>query len=311
MMKHLLFFLLSAGLAAPSGAVELETLGNILVNGTGVFKGSVSVSGIAAPSVSPAGQGVLYFDTSANKFKVSENAGSYWNLVPAGTANYLSKFSASQNLANSLIYDSGTNIGIGDASPASLLTVGNGDLFQVDSSGNLVKLRNVAYSWPSAQGAANSLLQNNGSGVLTWASVSASGDNLGNHVATTTLNMAGFNISSVSTLTVNAAALFDAEYDNGVSGTAKTITWTNGNKQKLTLTGNVTLTFSAPAGTAGHFLLHLVQDATGSRIITWPATVKWRGGVSARLSTAASAVDLVNFYFDGTNYYGSASTGYQ
>lgn len=44
-----------------------------------------------------------------------------------GTLNYVPKFTASKTLANSLIYDSGTNIGIGTASPSAQLHV-KGDL---------------------------------------------------------------------------------------------------------------------------------------------------------------------------------------
>ncbi|KKR78444.1 MAG: Cell wall surface anchor family protein [Parcubacteria group bacterium GW2011_GWA2_40_8] len=65
------------------------------------------------------------------------------------------------------------NVGIGDTNPLSLLTVGNGDLFQVNSSGNIVKINNITYSWPSLQGGANQVLTNNGSGTLTWAAPSA------------------------------------------------------------------------------------------------------------------------------------------
>ncbi|OGR53529.1 MAG: hypothetical protein A2049_02050 [Elusimicrobia bacterium GWA2_62_23] len=108
----------------------------------------------------------------------------------------------------------------------------------------------------------------------------------------------------------NAAAFF-SEYNNGSSGTAKTLDWLNGNKQVLTLTGNVTLTFSAPAGKAASFLLRLVQDGAGGRTVVWPAAVKWRGGVPGRLSTAANAVDIISLYYSGTNYYACASTSYQ
>ena len=108
----------------------------------------------------------------------------------------------------------------------------------------------------------------------------------------------------------NAAAFF-SEYNNGSSGTAKTLDWLNGNKQVLTLTGNVTLTFSAPAGKAASFLLRLVQDGAGGRTVAWPAAVKWRGGVPGRLSTAANAVDIISLYYSGTNYYACASTSYQ
>ena len=44
-----------------------------------------------------------------------------------GTLNYVPKFTASKTLANSLIYDSGTNVGIGTASPSAQLHV-KGDL---------------------------------------------------------------------------------------------------------------------------------------------------------------------------------------
>lgn len=104
-------------------------------------------------------------------------------------------------------------------------------------------------------------------------------------------------------------AYYDEEVDNGNSSTADTIDWTNGNKQLSTLTDNCTYTFTAPSGPAS-VTLRLIQDATGSRTATWPATVKWPGGTAPTLSTAASAIDVVSFYYDGTNYYGQASLNF-
>jgi hypothetical protein len=68
-----------------------------------------------------------------------------------------------------LFIDNDGEIGIGDDSPAALLTVGSGDLFQVGSDGDLDKVKNVAYSWPSSQGSADTYLKNDGSGNLSWA----------------------------------------------------------------------------------------------------------------------------------------------
>ncbi|WP_440233632.1 hypothetical protein, partial [Escherichia coli] len=62
---------------------------------------------------------------------------------------------------------------------------------------------------------------------------------------------------------------FYAEYDNGNSGTAKTVTLTNGQKQKMALTGNVTITVDATGCAPGSYQLRLIQDATGSRTVTW------------------------------------------
>ena len=131
----------------------------------------------------------------------------------------------------------------------------------------------------------------------TPSSIITAGSNLS--WSTNTLSLDG----SVSGLTV---LTFSSEYDKGDSGTADTVDWANGQKQKSTLTDNVTFTFTAPSG-VGNFLLKLVQDSTGSRTVTWPSNVKWPSGTAPTLSTSASAVDIVSFLYDGTNYYGSSS----
>jgi hypothetical protein len=102
---------------------------------------------------------------------------------------------------------------------------------------------------------------------------------------------------------------FIAEVDNGNSSTADTIDFGAGQKQKSTMTGNCTYTFTAPDGT-GNFVLKLIQDGTGSRLATWPATVKWPSGTAPTLSTAAASVDIITFYYDGTNYYGQAGLNF-
>jgi hypothetical protein len=52
-----------------------------------------TMQGITAPSLSTSGSGIIYFDSSANKFKVSENGGAYATLVgsfpPFSDANTL------------------------------------------------------------------------------------------------------------------------------------------------------------------------------------------------------------------------------
>ena len=52
--------------------------------------------------------------------------------------------------------------------------------------------------------------------------------------------------------------------------------------------------------------LFLQQDATGSRTITWPASVKWSAGVAPTLTTTATKTDIISLTtFDGgTTWYG-------
>jgi len=108
-------------------------------------------------------------------------------------------------------------------------------------------------------------------------------------------------------LKINQNVYFGVEVDNGNSNTADTIDWTAGNKQKSTLNGNCTYTFTSPAGPC-NLTLRLIQG--GSYTVTWPNTVKWAGGVPPILSTVVSAVDIISFYWNGTNYYGAATIGY-
>jgi hypothetical protein len=103
---------------------------------------------------------------------------------------------------------------------------------------------------------------------------------------------------------VNKLAYFDEVYSNGNSGTAKTIDWTLGNKQSITMTGNCTFTFTAPTGPCD-VRLKITQDGTGGRAITWPTSVKWPGGVAPTLSTTANDLNVVSLFYDGTNYLGT------
>lgn len=102
--------------------------------------------------------------------------------------------------------------------------------------------------------------------------------------------------------------LLEPIVDNGNSGAATlTPNAASGSVQKYTLTGNITLSaFGTPL--AGQSLtLILVQDGTGSRILT--STMKWSGGTKT-LSTAASSIDIVTIYYDGTTYYASLAKGF-
>jgi hypothetical protein len=89
---------------------------------------------------------------------------------------------------------------------------------------------------------------------------------------------------------------------------ALTLDLTTGNVFEVTLTEATTITFSNPPATghAGSLTLILKQDATGSRAVTWPASVDWPDGTAPTISTAANAVDILTFVTTdaGTRWYG-------
>lgn len=97
---------------------------------------------------------------------------------------------------------------------------------------------------------------------------------------------------------------FNGEVDNGNSGTAKTITLAAGQKQKVTLTGNATLTISFTGAAVGTYQLRLIQDGTGSRTVTWSglSASRWLGSAAApAINGAASGETIVSIFYDGTN----------
>ena len=115
-------------------------------------------------------------------------------------------------------------------------------------------------------------------------------------------------IPSGSTAT---AVTFNDGYTEEVAtantSTAYTISLANGSVQILTLTGNCTYTFPTPV--AGQsFTLVQNQDATGSRTVTWPASVKWPASTAPTITATASKADKFVFTaIDSSNWLGSVA----
>ena len=96
-----------------------------------------------------------------------------------------------------------------------------------------------------------------------------------------------------------------------LGNTTGTISWDaqSGNCASLTATGNVT--FSGITNvSAGTYMLKITQDATGSRTLTLGAGIKKAGGTAITLSTAASAIDILSIFYDGTSYYVAGSLNF-
>lgn len=99
-----------------------------------------------------------------------------------------------------------------------------------------------------------------------------------------------------------------SENNAGSSGTALTVDLSTASAQKITLTGNVTLTLTNPQ-TGGAYVIKIVQGASAFTV-TWPAAVKWPGGTAPVITTTNGQVDLINLYYDGTDYFGSFAQNY-
>lgn len=100
-------------------------------------------------------------------------------------------------------------------------------------------------------------------------------------------------------------------YDTGSGNGSQTIDFNSSTSAHIARTftlsgGNATLSFNNPPKAGTLITIILVQDGTGSRTVTWPATVKWSGGTAPTLTTTAGKRDVFTFVYDGSNYYNTS-----
>lgn len=89
------------------------------------------------------------------------------------------------------------------------------------------------------------------------------------------------------------------------SSNAITVAWANGINQSIDLenaSGTVTLTLTGPL-IGATYKIEVIQGSV-ARNITWPVAVLWPGGTKPVISVANNAIDLIELFWDGTNYLG-------
>jgi len=165
------------------------------------------------------------------------------------------------------------------------------------SNGDSVRWDQVQYVLNIASaGTSGQVLTSGGTGAPTWTNA-ATGD----------VTLTG--TQTLTNKTIEAGIFTNGYTEETVTAntsTAYTIDLANGSVQVLTLTGSCTFTF--PTATAGKsFMLLLKQDATGSRTVTWPASVKWPASTAPTITSTASKGDKYVFTGDGTYWWGSVA----
>jgi len=74
-----------------------------------------------------------------------------------------------------------------------------------------------------------------------------------------------------------------------------------GGAASVTLAGDRTLNEADTMVDGMHASLRVIQDGTGTRLLTWHATYRFPGGVAPALTATANAEDILLFSCDGTN----------
>ena len=136
----------SLSLSNGGGTVALPATGITALNsqtgGTQTFAVGTTGTDFAVSSSSNTHTFNLPTASASNRGALSSADWSTFNskVGGSGTSGYLPKFSAAATIANSIVYDNGTNIGIGTTSPTALPGFAGKSLHIYDASSNLPSL---------------------------------------------------------------------------------------------------------------------------------------------------------------------------
>ena len=158
------------------------------------------------------------------------------------------------------------------------------------------------------------IVTNSAAGVLTTAATSGTGNIVRANTPTLITPILGdasatsINTGTITVTSVNAsgdvtAKRFKLTMPSNITATATTnIDLSTGNIFTVNMGLNITSFTFTNAG-VGTYLIKFVQDATGTRDITFPTAWKWAGGVIPSLTNTANKLDIVTLIYDGTTYY--------
>lgn len=304
----------SASGTSSGGSISLTAAtpangGSITLTGTGTH-GIISLANLidwtstSAPSVSASSHGRIYFDSTANKFEVSENAGAYIPLLPsAGTGVSISAsnvVSIGQSVATSAS-PSFAGLTITSTTPVST--------YSFDPASRAITLttalNNSALTFNTTTGNGGAGLAYNAANITV-----STGNCLGS--GTTTMNGGGltfttgnFNFTGTNTIVGGGITLttgaMAATGTNVVTGGG--ITLTTGNSNGGTENGGgITLTSFTPSNGGS-----LTLTGTGTKgILSLANLIDWTG----TSAPAVSASGHGRIYFDsGTNTFQASQNG--
>ena len=213
------------------------------------------------------------------------------SLNDSATGNIASAYTANTLQGLALVYTSSAN---------------SNAQFSVTAANNYASIL-AANNAVGANAWANTLAFSTGITATTWANtIGSSGNSYTNYVGSSANSFANITYAPKISPTFTGTITIDANVASQILTDGATINWdvSLGSVATVTLGGNRAI--AAPTNLKiGSYILHIIQDGSGNRTVTWNSVFKWPAGVAPVLTTTGNRRDLFSFVCDGTNLYGS------
>ena len=120
-------------------------------------------------------------------------------------------------------------------------------------------------------------------------------------------------LATSPTITTPTITNYIETYYSATVGASTTINLDNGTFQSLTLTSATALTVTMPTPGSNQgksFILIIRQPSSGTATTATFTSVKWPASTAPTITATLSRADIISFFCDGTNWYGSAVQNY-
>jgi len=192
------------------------------------------------------------------------------------------------------------------SSVATPITVAQGGTGATSLTANSVVVGNgTSQVTVVSPGTSGNVLTSNGTNWISQAAGAATGNvTYGN--ATVSLGGSSSTIGNIAIANVTITNYVETLQSVGTVGSSATLSLTTGTFLTATLTSATACTFTMPSAVGGKsFILKLIQPASGTATTATFTSVKWPGGTAPTITATLSAVDILSFVSDGTNWYGT------
>ena len=286
------FFIIAIG-----KSVEIGTPSNNSITSAMIIDGSITGGDIATDTITEDKLDIHAAPSGTDKFLKYTSNGMEW-VVPSYTTNTNTNVLAGGTITGDVVFDNATNAGndlTWDMSDNALefddnvkATFGDGADLKVyhDGSNSYVKEEGTGSLLVWSTGSEIKLLGGAGAETLADFNVDGSVDLYYDNTKEFETKSGGVKLLGHSECAVNAL---------GNVNSNPTFDFTVANYITLTLTGNVTVQNPTTESIGQSGSIIITQDGTGSRTCAWSNQFKWTGGTAPTLSTAANAVDRIDY----------------